>query len=68
MCLEHSKPKHLICIKCKVNVCETCALFGSHKGHPVQQKRELVQNIHKRMEMLMDNYQTLQKGVEEIRE
>ena len=42
MCLEHGKVRNLICIKCEAHVCDTCALFGAHKGHDVQQKNELM--------------------------
>ena len=59
ICLEHGKSRSLICINCQRNVCDTCALFGSHKGHDVRQKNELMSDIQIRMEMLMESYMSL---------
>lgn len=56
MCLEHSKFKQLICLECRVNVCETCALFGSHQQHKVSPPHEVFSKINVRMEMLMANF------------
>ena len=56
MCLEHGKIRSLTCIKCRQNVCDTCALFGSHKGHDVRQQQAIMEDIRIRMEMLMDSF------------
>ena len=56
MCLEHGKPRELICIKCQKKVCHTCALFGSHKGHDVREKNETMNEIQLRMEVLIEMY------------
>lgn len=59
MCLEHGKLKGLICVNCQHNVCETCALFGEHKGHDVRQQQSIMLDIRVRMEKLMDTFQQL---------
>ena len=56
MCLEHGKPRGLICVNCQKNVCDTCALFGVHKGHDVRQINEIINEVQQRMERLMEQY------------
>lgn len=66
MCLEHSKKRVLICVDCQKNVCDTCALFGAHRGHAVFQKQKLLAKIHDRMDQLMENFQNLDKNCKQM--
>lgn len=59
MCLEHGKPRDLICVPCKIKCCDTCALFGSHKGHDVRQRTETLNEIKMRTEVLIEMYEQL---------
>ena len=61
MCLEHCKPKELICVQCRKKCCHTCALFGQHKGHDVREQRETINEIQLRMEVLMEMYQQVEQ-------
>lgn len=67
MCLKHGKVRGLICVTCRSHVCDTCALFGLHKGHDVRQKNELGGEIKLKMELLMENFLLLEKAFEEIK-
>lgn len=51
---------------CQISVCESCALFGSHKGHGVHEHADLIGQLEKRMEVLMDSYQSLQMSCGEL--
>ena len=61
MCLEHGKPRELICIHCQKKVCHTCALFGGHKGHDVREKTETMNEIQLRMEVLIEMYSLVEQ-------
>lgn len=61
MCLEHGKPRELICVKCRKKCCDTCALFGSHRGHDVRQQNDTMTEIQLRTEVLMEMYQQLEQ-------
>lgn len=56
MCLEHGKPKELVCVSCRKLVCHTCALFGAHKGHDVREQGETRNEVQLRTEVLMEMY------------
>ena len=56
MCLEHGKPKELVCVSCRKQVCHTCALFGAHKGHDVREHVETRNEVQLRTEVLMEMY------------
>ena len=66
-CLEHGKPRSLICVTCKQNVCDTCALFGSHKSHDVREKSALMDAIATRTTQLMDCYQQIEKETDSLK-
>lgn len=68
MCLEHGKLKGLICVNCQHQVCETCALFGEHKGHDVRQQQTIMEDIRVRMEKLMDTFQQLDEDGQMLQE
>jgi len=68
MCLEHGKPRDLICVKCKKKCCDTCALFGAHKGHDVRQSTDTMNEIKMRMEVLMEMYQQMDLECENLDE
>ena len=57
MCLEHGKPRELICVDCRKKCCHTCALFATHKGHDVREQGETMNEIQLRMEVLMEMWQ-----------
>jgi hypothetical protein len=56
MCLEHAKPRELICVNCKIKCCHTCALFGAHKSHDVREHADTINEIQDRMEVLLEMY------------
>ena len=60
VCLEHGKLREMICIGCQAHVCESCAQIGSHQGHDVRQSMDVMNEIKLRMELLMENYESLQ--------
>lgn len=68
MCLEHAKPRDLICVQCRKRCCDTCALFGSHKGHDVWQQARTMEEIQMRTEVLMEMYQWLDKEANTLNE
>ncbi|CAG9328717.1 unnamed protein product [Blepharisma stoltei] len=35
-CKEHGRSNEAFCEECRVVICPTCIMFGSHKGHSVQ--------------------------------
>jgi hypothetical protein len=68
MCLEHGQEKALICVSCRKNVCEKCALFGSHIDHDVRQKKDIMDDIRIRMEMLMDSFMLIDQDCQQLQE
>lgn len=60
--------KGLICVNCQQQVCETCALFGEHKGHDVRQQLTIMEDIRVRMEKLMDTFQQLDEDSQLLQE
>ena len=60
MCLEHGKPRELICVNCKKKCCHTCALFGAHKSHDVREHADTINEIQNRMEVLLEMYQLVE--------
>jgi B-box zinc finger len=44
VCAEHNRPLEIYCLdsRCMDLVCANCALFGSHRGHRVRERQELV--------------------------
>ena len=68
LCLEHNRYRDLICIDCKQAICETCPLFGSHKGHTVYFMKEMMDMIQKRTEILMNTFQNVENYCDEMGE
>lgn len=68
MCLEHAKPRDLICVGCRKKCCDTCALFGSHKGHDVWQRTKTMEEIKMRTEVLIEMYEWLDKEAQTLDE
>lgn len=68
MCLEHGKPRDLICVGCRKKCCDTCALFGSHKGHDVWQHTKTMEEIKMRTEVLIEMYEWLDKEAQTLDE
>lgn len=66
-CLEHGKPRSLICVTCKQKVCDTCALFGSHKSHDVREKSDLMDAIATRTTLLMTCFQQIEKETDNLK-
>ena len=68
MCLEHGKPRELICVSCKKKCCHTCALFATHIGHDVREQGETMNEITMRMEVLMEMWQQVDQEREMLRD
>jgi hypothetical protein len=62
MCKEHRRKLEYVCMEEKIPVCANCALVGSHRGHEVKQKEEVLQEIGIRAECLLDMLQIIERS------
>ena len=40
-CKIYSDELTILCLQDRIKICRDCALFGEHKGHPIQKLKEL---------------------------
>lgn len=59
LCPLHKKKLEVICVTCREKVCPNCALFGAHTNHDIRPEEEVMQSITKRLEGLMNVYNSI---------
>ena len=54
MCKDHSREVECFCTTCSELICPSCLMFGSHKGHQVEQIEEGYLRLRNKVEQMMD--------------
>ena len=52
ICSEHQERKNLVCMTDRVLVCNSCAIFGEHKGHEMKRTKDFHQILKSKTDQI----------------